>query len=173
MLQDARMSAVTGCTAVLESHGEGRLWAVSERSCWNLYALRISILPWQCSRFAGKVYWRFVLYWLNHKMGNEIVDENEAKIEGRLHGEQIEPEQPDNMLQRFIYMLLIAIMISLAQTVLGVATVVQFVIMLINKKQPNERLADFGSDLGIWIAKAARFQTAASNVKPWPWTELD
>ena len=106
-------------------------------------------------------------------MGNEILDENEAKIEGRLHGEQIEPEQPDNMLQRFIYMLLIAIMISLAQTVLGVATVVQFVIMLVNKKQPNERLADFGTDLGIWIAKAARFQTAASNVKPWPWTELD
>ena len=57
------------------------------------------------------------------------MDENEAKIEGRLHGEQIEPEQPDNMLQRFIYMLLIAIMISLAQTVLGVATVVQFVII--------------------------------------------
>jgi hypothetical protein len=138
-----------------------------------LYALRIFTLPWQCSRFAGKVYRRFVLYWLNHIMGNEIVDENEAKIEGRLHGEQIEPEQPDNMLQRLIYMLLIAIMISLAQTVLGVATVVQFVIMLVNKKQPNERLADFGTDLGIWIAKAARFQTAASTVKPWPWTELD
>ena len=101
------------------------------------------------------------------------MDEDEAKIEGRLHGEQIEPEQPDNMLQRFIYMMLIAIMISLAQTVLGVATVVQFVVMLVDKKQPNERLADFGTDLGIWIAKAARFQTAASNVKPWPWTELD
>ena len=106
-------------------------------------------------------------------MGNEIVDENEVKIEGRLHGELIEPEQPDNMLQRFIYMMLIAMIISLAQTVLGIATVVQFVVMLVNKKQPNERLADFGTDLGIWIAKAARFQTAASNVKPWPWTELD
>ena len=106
-------------------------------------------------------------------MGNEIVDENEAKIEGRLHGELIEPEQPDNMLQRFIYMMLIAMIISLAQTVLGIVTVVQFVVMLVNKKQPNKRLADFGTDLGIWIAKAARFQTAASNVKPWPWTELD
>lgn len=30
------------------------------------------------------------------------MDEDEAKIEGRLHGEQIEPEQPDNMFQRFI-----------------------------------------------------------------------
>lgn len=104
---------------------------------------------------------------------NKIVDDDVEKIEGRLHGEQIEPEQPDNMLQRFIFMLLIAVMISVAQTVLGVATIIQLVIMLINNKQPNERLADFGTDLGIWIAKAARFQTAASNVKPWPWTELD
>ncbi|MBS9716234.1 DUF4389 domain-containing protein [Pseudohalocynthiibacter aestuariivivens] len=98
---------------------------------------------------------------------------DDSKLMGRLHGEQFEPKHEDNMLQRLIYMLLIAIMISLAQTVLGAATLVQFVIMLANKKQPNERLADFGTDLGIWIAKAARFQTAASNVKPWPWTELD
>ncbi|AML51726.1 hypothetical protein RC74_11040 [Falsihalocynthiibacter arcticus] len=62
---------------------------------------------------------------------------------------------------------------SIAQTILGAATVVQFVIMLINNKQPNERLAEFGTDLGVWMAKAARFQTAASEVKPWPWTELD
>ena len=99
--------------------------------------------------------------------------EDETKIEGRLHGEQFEPEQPDNMLFRLVYMLLIAVMISLAQTVLGVATIIQFVVMLVNSKQPNERLAEFGTDLGIWVAKAARYQTAASNVKPWPWTELD
>lgn len=101
-------------------------------------------------------------------MGDE-----DAKIEGRLHGEQNEPEQSDNLFIRLIYMLLIAFMTSIAQTVLGVATVVQFVIMLVNNKEPNERLADFGTDLGIWLAKAARFQTAASEVKPWPWTELD
>ena len=106
-------------------------------------------------------------------MGNETMGEDETKIEGRLHGEQFEPEQPDNMLLRLVYMLIIAVMISLAQTVLGVATVIQFVIMLVNNKQPNERLAEFGTDLGIWVAKAARYQTAASNVKPWPWTELD
>ncbi|MFU8862879.1 MAG: DUF4389 domain-containing protein [Rhodobacterales bacterium] len=97
----------------------------------------------------------------------------EDKISGRLSGEQIEPDQPDNMLLRLIYMVLIAVMISVAQTVLGVATVVQFVVMLVNNNQPNPRLADFGTDLGIWIAKAARYQTAASNVKPWPWTEMD
>jgi hypothetical protein len=98
---------------------------------------------------------------------------DEDKLQGRLHGEQIEPERPDSLLERLIYMLIIAVMISFAQTILGVVTVIQFIIMLVNNKQPNERLADFGTDLGIWVAKAARYQTAASNVKPWPWTELD
>lgn len=98
---------------------------------------------------------------------------DEDKVSGRLHGEQFEPEKTDSLLERLIYMILIAIMISLAQTVLGVMTVIQFVVMLVNNKQPNERLSEFGTDLGIWIAKAARYQTAASNVKPWPWTDLD
>lgn len=97
---------------------------------------------------------------------------DEEKVEGRIHGEQF-PADEDDMLKRLIYMILIAVMISLAQTVLGVVTIIQYVIMLVNSKEKNPRLADFGTDLGIWIAKAARYQTAASNVKPWPWTELD
>ena len=98
---------------------------------------------------------------------------DEDKVQGRLHGEQPEAEAHTSLWQRLLFMVLIAIMINLAQTILVVVTVVQFIIMLVSNKQPNERLADFGTDLGIWIAKAARFQTAASEVKPWPWTELD
>jgi hypothetical protein len=94
-------------------------------------------------------------------------------IDGRIHGPQPDPGSKDSLLLRLVYMLLIYFMISIANTVLAVATVVQIVIMLLNGHQPNERLADFGTDLGIWIAKAARYQTAASEVKPWPWTELD
>lgn len=102
-----------------------------------------------------------------------MAEPDDDKIQGRLHGEQFEPEHEDNMLLRLLYLLLIGIMISLAQTILGMATVVQFIIMLVNNKKPNDRLSDFGTDLGIWIAKAARYQTAASEVKPWPWTEMD
>ena len=40
-------------------------------------------------------------------------------------------------------------------------------------RQPNERLVDFGTTLSIWFAKEARHQTAASEVRPWPWSELD
>ena len=101
------------------------------------------------------------------------MSEDNAKIEGRIHGEQFEPEQEDNLLMRLIYMILIALMISIAQTVLGALTLVQFIILVISNRKPNERLADFGTDLGTWIAKAARYQTAASEVKPWPWTDLD
>jgi succinate-acetate transporter protein len=97
---------------------------------------------------------------------------DDDKVQGRIHGEQPQVTA-DNMGMRLLYMILIALMISIAQTVLTVATVIQFVIMLVNNRQPNERLADFGTDLGVWIAKAARYQTAASEVKPWPWSELD
>lgn len=94
-------------------------------------------------------------------------------IDGRLHGPQPDPGAQENILTRLLHMVLIWFMLSIASTILTVATVIQFVIMLVNNKQPNERLAEFGTDLGIWIAKAARYQTAASDVKPWPWTDLD
>ena len=97
---------------------------------------------------------------------------DDDKVKGRIHGEQPQVAA-DHMGMRVLYMILIAVMISIAQTVLRVATVIQFVSMLVNNRQPNERLADFGTDLGVWIAKAARYQTAASEVKPWPWTDLD
>ena len=97
---------------------------------------------------------------------------SEDKIDGRLHGDQPEAEK-DGLAVRFVYMILIGFMLSVASTILTMLTIIQFVIMLINTGKPNDRLADFGTDLGVWIAKAARFQTAASEVKPWPWTELD
>lgn len=98
---------------------------------------------------------------------------DDDKAMGRIHGEQMEPQAADGMGMRLLYMLLLALMLSVAQTVLMVVTVVQFVIMLTNQHRRNEQLAEFGTALGIWIAKAARYQTAASEVKPWPWTEID
>lgn len=98
---------------------------------------------------------------------------DEDKIDGRINGPQDEPEKRDSLILRLVYMLIIWAMISLAHTILGAMTVIQYIILIINGGEPNEQLGDFGTSLGIWIAKAARYQTAASNVKPWPWTELD
>lgn len=102
-----------------------------------------------------------------------MMDRNEdARIEGRLNGDQPDADK-DSMGRRLLYVVLIWVMLSLSQTVLTLLTVVQFVVMLVNNGERNKRLADFGTDLGIWMAKAARYQSAASDVKPWPWTDLD
>ncbi len=98
---------------------------------------------------------------------------DEDKVMGRISGEQPEAEPEENLALRLLFMILIAAMLSLAQTVLTLVTVIQFIILLTNQRKPNAQLAEFGTSLGIWIAKAARYQTAASEVKPWPWTELD
>lgn len=101
------------------------------------------------------------------------MDRDDEKFQGRMSGPQFEPQGRDGLLVRLIYMILISVLLYAAQTVLWVATLVQFVVMALNRGAPNPRLAEFGESLGIWIAKAARYQTAASEVKPWPWTELD
>jgi hypothetical protein len=98
---------------------------------------------------------------------------DDDKVDGRINGPQFEPKEADKLVLRLVYMLIIWAMIQIAQTVLGAMTIIQYIILLLNKGEANEQLADFGTSLGIWIAKAARYQTAASNVKPWPWSELD
>lgn len=98
---------------------------------------------------------------------------DDEKVEGRLHGEQFEPDAPEGVLVRIVYVILIALMMSVSQTILAVATIVQLVLMALNKGEPNENLARFGTDLGVWMAKAVRYMTADSRVKPWPWTEID
>ncbi|OAN72663.1 hypothetical protein A8B78_19470 [Jannaschia sp. EhC01] len=97
---------------------------------------------------------------------------DDGNIDGRLNGEQPEASR-EGLAQRLLYMILIAVLLSFASTVLTALTVIQFIVMAVSKGEPNERMADFGTDLGIWMAKAARYQAAASEVKPWPWTDLD
>jgi len=79
---------------------------------------------------------------------------------------------PREVWPRILWIVVIVFMISVAQTVLLIVAVLQVVIMLTSKGVPNEELADFGCMVGAWVAKAARFQSAASDEKPWPWTPM-
>ena len=79
----------------------------------------------------------------------------------------------DSIWLRLVNMVIIAFLMSIASSLLGLLTIAQFLIMLFNKRVPNDQLAEIGTTMGVWMAKAARYQTAASEVKPWPWTELD
>ena len=79
----------------------------------------------------------------------------------------------ENIWLRLLHMVIIAVLMSMASTLLGLMTVAQFLIMAFNNRTQNDQLAEMGTTMGVWMAKAARYQTAASEVKPWPWTELD
>ena len=74
---------------------------------------------------------------------------------------------------RLLYTVLIAILFSLLQTVLSVLTVLQFVLLLLNRRQPNPRVAELGRSLGRWCDRAARYVTADTEEKPWPWRPFD
>ena len=79
---------------------------------------------------------------------------------------------PRDVWPRILWIVVIVFMINVAQAVLLLVAVVQAIIMLTSKGKPNAELADFGSMVGAWTAKAARFQSAASDEKPWPWTPM-
>lgn len=75
--------------------------------------------------------------------------------------------------KRLVFMLIIAAMLSIAQSILFLIAVIQFIIILIDQRQPNERLADFGCMVGAWVAKAARYMSIATDAKPWPFKDMD
>lgn len=79
---------------------------------------------------------------------------------------------PRELWLRILWILVMTTLISVAQSILFVVALLQVVIMIFNKGQPNEELGDFGSMVGAWVAKAARYQSAASDEKPWPWRPM-
>ncbi|MEM9350497.1 MAG: DUF4389 domain-containing protein [Pseudomonadota bacterium] len=97
---------------------------------------------------------------------DDVMPENTARADG-------DPALEEGLGSRALSSIIIWFMLQLAQTLIAIITVVQFIFLLIEQKKPNKRLAGFGEDVGIWVAKAARYQSGASEVKPWPWTELD
>lgn len=94
----------------------------------------------------------------------KTTDENEA--------ERRDDPLPSELWPRILWILVIALMINVAQSILFVVAVLQIIIMAMSRGKPNEELADFGCMVGAWIAKASRFQSAASDIKPWPWTPM-
>ena len=86
-----------------------------------------------------------------------------------------EPDAPkgESLWWRLLWLIIIGALISLAQTLLFALAVVQLILMATNSRRRNEEIASFGARLGGWLAKAAKFQTAASEEKPWPWSPFD
>ncbi|WP_168192298.1 DUF4389 domain-containing protein [Pararhodobacter marinus] len=76
------------------------------------------------------------------------------------------------LVPRLLWIIVITMLISVAQSILFAVAMLQMLIMVVNRGRPNDELGDFGSMVGAWVAKAARYQSAASEQKPWPWTPM-
>ena len=69
---------------------------------------------------------------------------------------------------RGLQMLVFAVLFSIAQTILWIATVLQFGWMLFAERR-NDNIAAFGRALADWMRRVAEFQTGVSDDKPFPW----
>ncbi|MDH3666804.1 MAG: DUF4389 domain-containing protein [Paracoccaceae bacterium] len=69
---------------------------------------------------------------------------------------------------RGLFMLFFIVAFSIAQTLLTLIAVVQFLSLLIAGK-PNGFIANFGRSLGLWLDQVALFQSADSDERPFPW----
>lgn len=70
---------------------------------------------------------------------------------------------------RGLAMLIFAVLLYIAIWVLMAATLLQFLWMLFAGER-NRPIADFGDSLSKWLAATARFQSGASEDKPFPWS---
>lgn len=71
---------------------------------------------------------------------------------------------------RGLFMLLMAVAFHLCEVILGVVTVVQFLITLLSDT-PNARLTSFGRSLGNYLRQIANFLTFAAEEIPFPFSE--
>ena len=69
---------------------------------------------------------------------------------------------------RGVFMVFFLIAFGIAQGLLALTAVVQFLSILI-AGNPNTFLTSFGRSLGRWLDQTAQFQSAASDERPFPW----
>lgn len=86
-----------------------------------------------------------------------------------LSGDGTLPPTPESVWRRGLLMLVLVLLVNLAQAVIGLVGLIQFLWMLIARER-NAALAEFAEGLGSWLAITARFVGGSSDALPFPWT---
>lgn len=71
---------------------------------------------------------------------------------------------------RALYIVLFAIFYSIAEIVIAVVVVFQF-LMLLFTGSPNARLLDFGQGLSTYVYQVMRYLTFNSHARPFPFSD--
>lgn len=80
------------------------------------------------------------------------------------------PADGRNIWIRGLFMLLMALILHVAGTVLFIIALIQFLIMLINDI-PNARLVSFGRSLARYFRQIVNFMTFATEEIPFPFND--
>ncbi len=80
------------------------------------------------------------------------------------------PGSKRNIWMRGLYMLLMALAFHICVTVLGIVTIIQFVMALLSDV-PNNRLVSFGRSMGNYLRQIVNFLTFATEDIPFPFSE--
>jgi len=80
--------------------------------------------------------------------------------------------QSEGIWMRGLWTLILFLLFGVAEMLVVVTAILQFGWMLFGKEK-NAFIAGFGLSLGKWLAKTARFQSGASDEKPFPWTKWE
>ena len=91
---------------------------------------------------------------------------------GDTDGSDATSSDNNHIWMRGLWMLILALLFGLAETVLLAFAVLQFLWMLFSKEK-NSFLSDAGETTGKWLHAVARFQTGATDEKPFLWRRLD
>jgi hypothetical protein len=83
------------------------------------------------------------------------------------------PERPSTLSNpttwtRGLFMLLLLLAFGVAQGILWIAALVQF-LWLLFAGEPNPAIVQFGRSLARWIGDTGRYLLCASEAKPFPW----
>jgi hypothetical protein len=70
--------------------------------------------------------------------------------------------------KRGLFMLLFMVAFSIAQALLNLLAIVQF-LWLLFASTPNQFLLRFGRSLSVWLADTALFLACATDDMPFPW----
>ncbi|SMH54853.1 DUF4389 domain-containing protein [Maritimibacter sp. HL-12] len=79
-------------------------------------------------------------------------------------------EAENNVWLRGLWMLLFALFFAVAEALLWLLALVQFFWMLFAKAR-NQPISDFGEDVADWVARITRFQTGATEDRPFPFAK--
>ncbi len=80
------------------------------------------------------------------------------------------PGKKRNIWMRGLFMLLMALAFHVCELVLGVVTIVQFVMTLLSDT-PNARLVSFGRSMGSYLRQIVNYLTFATEEMPFPFSE--